>query len=89
MIYEGHNDVIVAFISSKVSATYCKEDVILTREMPAFWQSGLKRDSVIKLNKLATLDKSFVDGEFGEIYNDFFKEILGRFVEIFSHRITK
>ena len=41
--------------------------VLLTEEMPCFRISGLKRDSVIQLNKLATIDKSLIEGEFGEI----------------------
>jgi mRNA interferase MazF len=57
VIYEGHEDVIVAFISSKIPAEPYNVHVLLTKEMPGFKLSGLKRDSVIQLNKLATIDR--------------------------------
>ena len=85
VIYEGHKDVIVAFISSKIPAECYDVDVLLTRQMPAFRLSGLKRDSVIQLNKLATLDKSLIEGEFGEIDSDLMREVQKRLVDIFSH----
>lgn len=85
VIYEGHKDVIVAFISSKIPEGCYNVDVLLTRQMPAFGLSGLKRDSVIQLNKLATLDKSLIEGEFGEIDSDLMREVQIRLVDIFSH----
>lgn len=50
VIYEGREDVIVAFISSKIPAERYNVDVLLTSQMPVFRHSGLKRDSVIQLN---------------------------------------
>jgi mRNA interferase MazF len=55
VIYEGHEDVIVAFTSSKIPAEPYNVHVPLTKEMPGFKLSGLKRDSVIQLNKLVQL----------------------------------
>jgi mRNA interferase MazF len=85
VIYEGREDVIVAFISSKIPTGCYNVDVLLTRQMPAFRLSGSKRDSVIQLNKLATLDKSLIEGEFGEIDSDLMREVQKRLVDIFSH----
>ena len=85
VIYEGREDIIVAFISSKIPAENYNVGVLLTRQQPAFRHSGLKKDSVIQLNKLATLDKSLIEGEFGEIDSDLMKEVQKRLVDIFSH----
>ena len=84
VIYEGHEDVIVAFISSKIPAEPYNVHVLLTKEMPSFKLSGLKRDSVIQLNKLATIDKSLIEGEFGEIDSDLEKEVRRILIEIFD-----
>jgi mRNA interferase MazF len=85
VIYEGREDVIVAFISSKIPVERYNVDVLLTSKMPVFRLSGLKRDSVIQLNKLATLDKSLIEGEFGEIDSDLMREVQKILVDIFSH----
>jgi len=60
------DDVIVAFISSKPSVR-APNDVALPRSHPAFANTGLKTDSVIKVTKIATLEKSILLGELGTI----------------------
>ena len=58
-------DIIVAFISSVIPSSLSATDVFLsTSDALKF---GLKKTSVIKLDKLATLDKSLVTGEFGSL----------------------
>lgn len=84
VIYEGYDDVIVAFISSKIPVVHYIEDVLLTKQMSTFRLTGLKRDSVIKLNKLATLDKSLVDGEFGEIDHDLLMDVQKILMDMFG-----
>jgi hypothetical protein len=58
--------------------------VLLNKKVPSFKLSGLKRDSVIQLNKLATIDKSLIEGEFGEIDPDLKKEVRRILIEIFG-----
>lgn len=55
-------DVIVAFISSKMDKLG-KCDLGLKKQN----DNGLKVDSVVRLNKLATLSKSIILGSLGEI----------------------
>jgi len=52
--------------------------------MPGFSLSGLKKDSVIQLNKLATINKSLIEGEFGEIDSGIKKDVRRILVEIFN-----
>ncbi len=40
---------------------------LVTSQHPEFAKTGLKKDSVIRLDKLATLSKSILLGEIGEI----------------------
>ena len=41
--------------------------MIITKNHPEFQLTGLKVDSVIKLDKIATLSKNLIIGEIGEI----------------------
>jgi mRNA interferase MazF len=84
VIYEGHEDVIVAFISSKMPSELYSVHILLTREMPGFKLSGLKRDSVIQLNKLATIDKSLIEGEFGEIDYEINNKVKRILIDLFA-----
>jgi len=84
VIYEGHEDVIVALISSKIPAEPYIGHVFLAKEMPSFKLSGLRRDSVIQLNKLATIDKSLIEGEFGQIDSDLKRDVRRILIEIFD-----
>lgn len=63
-------DVIVAFISSKLSLKIEASDFILKSNDPDFKASGLKTDSVFKFGKVATLNKKLIVGELGFIYEN-------------------
>jgi len=60
-------DVIVAFISSVIPAEPAPADFVLQNTDPDFSRTGLKKPSVFKMDKLATLDKSIFSGEMGQI----------------------
>jgi mRNA interferase MazF len=67
VVYEGDEDVVVAFISSKVPSELSEVDVLVSKKDPGFKKSGLKVDSLIKLDKIATVLKDLVVGELGEL----------------------
>lgn len=67
VIYEGEEDVVVAFISSKAPSELSAVDVLIAKGNSGFKESGLKLDSVIKLDKIATVLKDLVVGELGEL----------------------
>jgi mRNA interferase MazF len=75
VIYEGEEDVVVAFISSKVPSEVSEADVLVTRKDPGFKKSGLKVDSLIKLDKIATVLKDLVVGELGELGEESRREV--------------
>lgn len=60
-------DIIVAFISSIIPATLADTDYLITEGHQEFSNSGLKKDSVIKLDKLATVNISIISGEIGAL----------------------
>src|SRR3989344_6689053 len=56
-------DVTVAFISSRVLRKAHIFDIVINSTNAGFNNTGLKINSVIKVNKLATLDKKITLGE--------------------------
>lgn len=60
-------DVIVAFISSVVPIVLSDTDLLFDVDRNDFSNSGLKRKSVFKLDKIATLNKAIFSGEMGSV----------------------
>jgi len=65
------SDLVVVFVSSKNTKKFSEFDVFVKRSK----QAGFKVDSVIKVEKIATLEKNIVFGELGEIDSQTQKEI--------------
>ena len=72
-------DVTVAFITSKV----VKQDINDIEVKPTT-DNGLKADSIIKLNKLATIDKSLALGELGNLTANDLKEVDKKLLAVFA-----
>jgi mRNA interferase MazF len=70
VIHESENDVVVAFISSKIPNHLLDSDFLVSMDHPAFHSTGLKVASVIKFDKIATVSKDLIEGEIGEITRD-------------------
>jgi len=68
-------DVIVAFISSAVPNQTSAADFVLSDTHPDFGLTGLKKSSVFKMDKLATLDKSIFSGELGNVTPAVFEQL--------------
>lgn len=72
---EQKNDVIVAFISSVVPNILSDTDLLFDVSRNDFSKSGLKRRSVFKLDKVATLNKTIFSGEMGCVGSETLKLI--------------
>ena len=68
-------DVIVAFISSVIPVELSRTDFLLERGDIDFGETGLRRSSIVKLDKLATLEKSIFSGEIGKLTDRLMQEI--------------
>ena len=74
-------NVIVVFISSKIPKDVNQTDFVISRNTNYFAKLGLKKDSVIKCDKIMTLSKSIILGEIGNLHKDIFnKEIKSRLI---------
>ncbi|NQS74736.1 MAG: type II toxin-antitoxin system PemK/MazF family toxin [Methanoculleus sp.] len=67
VLYEGRHDLILAFISSQTRPQTTEAEIHVRKDMPGFETSGLKVDSVIRLDKVATVLKDLVIAELGEL----------------------
>jgi mRNA interferase MazF len=85
VIYEGEKDVVMAFISSKIPSELSYVDVSIIKNHAGFGKTGLKVDSIVKLDKIATVLKDLIVGELGELDEELKQEVnqkLRRIMEI-------
>ncbi len=75
VLLERPNDVVVAFISSKIPKTTELYHINLDQKDKSFLNTGLKISSSIYLDKIATIDKKLIIGELGYISKDIKRKI--------------
>ncbi len=69
------DDVIIAFISSIRSASLLTTDLLISPSHPDFQATGLKAESVVKCDKLATVQRRVLLGELGALSSVLMEEI--------------
>jgi len=69
------DNVIVAFITSKKSESASKNHILLENSKKDFDKTGLKKTSLVRCDKIATLDKQIVLGEIGSLSLSSMKKI--------------
>ncbi|NKB70569.1 MAG: type II toxin-antitoxin system PemK/MazF family toxin [Candidatus Latescibacteria bacterium] len=67
-------DVVLAFVSSVVREP-TEADVLISTDHPDFEATGLKRDSVVKLDKLATINRKIILGRLGDLSPELLEEV--------------
>ena len=60
-------DVILAFISSQIPSSPSATSLLLENSDPEFSQTGLKADSVIRLDKIATIERHLITRRLGKL----------------------
>jgi mRNA interferase MazF len=76
-------DIVIAFISSKIPESPSPAGIVLTRSMPDFSKTGLKTDSVIRLDKITTIIKTMVTGTIGELPQEIRSEVNRKMAELY------
>ncbi|MCL4435698.1 MAG: type II toxin-antitoxin system PemK/MazF family toxin [Thaumarchaeota archaeon] len=84
VLYEGKDDVIVLFVSSKVPQEPARYEVVIEQHHPEYTLTGLKVSSVVRIDKVATVLKSLIVGEIGELGPSFKDEVNLRLGELFK-----
>lgn len=77
-------DVIVAFITTSIPTVLSNTDLLFDKNRNDFNKSGLKKISLIKLNKIATLNNRIFTGELGNVSDQTLREINKKLIEVFD-----
>jgi len=70
VLYEGYLDVTAAAITSEIPQRLLPTDLLIFRWTPSFEGTGLKKDSILLIDKIATIEKTFIKGILGEANSD-------------------
>lgn len=79
-------DVIICFISSVINKTMNETDILILDNDTTFSKSGLKVSSMIKTNKIATVDKGIILGKLGELDSELLNKLDFNLKKIFDLR---
>ena len=77
-----HNLVVLAFITTSTDTS--KNDVEILKTNEAFRKTGLKHNSVIKLNKLSSVSIENINGTIGTISGNLEKEVKEKLRNMFG-----
>ncbi|MBI3800036.1 MAG: type II toxin-antitoxin system PemK/MazF family toxin [Deltaproteobacteria bacterium] len=69
------SDVLLAFITTHRGPPLSATDLLIEDSHPDFGRTGLKRSSVIKLDKLVTVETTILLGELGELSEILLREV--------------
>jgi mRNA interferase MazF len=83
VLHEGEADVVVSFISSRIEKPK-ETDICIDEKHPEFKRTGLKCPSIIKLDKVATISKTLILGEIGEIGINLRKNVNRKMAETYN-----
>jgi len=75
VICEGYLDVTVAAITSEIPRRLLPTDLLILECTPSFRATGLKSTSIILIDKIATLEKTFIKGILGGADDDLKRRI--------------
>jgi mRNA interferase MazF len=79
VLVESGDDVVVAFITSVLTERFTG-DIVLVKSK----QNGLKKDSILRLVKVATLSKNLIAGRIGDFSKEEMTEVNRGLREIFQ-----
>ncbi|MBX7045952.1 MAG: type II toxin-antitoxin system PemK/MazF family toxin [Ignavibacteria bacterium] len=80
----SERDVIICFISSVIHRIENETDILLKDNDSTFPKSGLKVSSLIKTNKIATVDKGIILGKLGELDSELLNKLDFNLKKIFD-----
>lgn len=83
VLLERPHDVVVAFISSKITKSKELYQILIDKSDTDFPTTGLKISSSIYLDKIATINKNLITGELGQISKALKRKINKRIKKIY------
>jgi len=80
-IHGGFDDCLVCMISTQTRHQIPDLEVVFSERMPGFDKTGLKKESLIRTNRLAVVHPSVFTGKLGSLPTEVFDEIRTRLAE--------
>ncbi len=80
----NYNQVIIAFISSKIPDDLIESDLIIRKDSENSIGTGLTVDSVIRLHKMVTIPKSLIRRKLGTINKSVEAELRKKINQLFT-----
>ena len=81
VLYEGHLDITIAPMSTQRPDPPLPSDLLISKDMPSFKKTGLKMESWLLIDKIATLEKTFIEGILGEADDDLKRKVNAKIAE--------
>lgn len=78
VVSPGHStdgDYLLAFITSRVSGDPCETEVLLPESDQHFKGTGLKTTSIVRADKIASINQSIITGAIGQLDVEILKEL--------------
>ena len=69
------SDILLAFVTTRQGRPLSGTDLLIEDSHPDFGRTGLKRSSIIKLDKLVTVETTVLLGELGELSEVLLREV--------------
>lgn len=82
VLIDHDNDITVSFITSKINWREEFDFLIIAEE-----QNGLKKDSILRVGKITTLEKNLVIGKLGSISSTELGKIDGLLIKILKLKV--
>ena len=79
-----HEDALMAMITSRTHQFVVGFDVLIRKSDPLFAKTGLKSTSVIRLTRLATVEKRIIVAKLGEVDKNQMETIYNRLISMFE-----
>ncbi len=81
VLYEGHLDVTIAPMTTQRPDPPLPSDLLIRKGTPSFITTGLKEESWLLIDKIATLEKMFIVGILGKADDDLKREVNAKIEE--------
>ena len=85
---DKYRDVVVCAISSVLPPKLSKREMVIKSDHPDFKQTGLRVDSVVKIDRIATLRKVDIITKIGIYPIDIWDKFISEFKNLLKHKIT-
>lgn len=81
VLYEGHLDVTIAPMTTQRPNPPLPSDLLICKGTPSFETTGLKEESWLLIDKIATLEKIFIEGILGIADDGLKREVNAKIAE--------